>query len=107
MSFDSTKPYRLDPRVALRPESFGALAYHYGNRRLTLLRAPELVDLVRDIDGHRSAGAALDASPIEARRRPAFAKALDSLTQSSFLVLALEGAPGEVLPGEVVPGEVV
>ena len=35
--------YRLDPRVALRPEPFGALAYHYGNRRLTLLRAPELV----------------------------------------------------------------
>ncbi|MGZ4705982.1 MAG: mycofactocin biosynthesis chaperone MftB, partial [Acidimicrobiales bacterium] len=35
MSFDPTKPYRLDPRVALRPEPFGALAYHYGNRRLT------------------------------------------------------------------------
>ena len=27
----------LDPQVALRPEPFGALAYHYGNRRLVFL----------------------------------------------------------------------
>ena len=28
----------LDPQVALRPEPFGALAYHYGNRRLIFLQ---------------------------------------------------------------------
>ncbi|MCY7299756.1 MAG: mycofactocin biosynthesis chaperone MftB, partial [Ilumatobacteraceae bacterium] len=27
----------LHPQVALRPEPFGALAYHYGNRRLVFL----------------------------------------------------------------------
>ena len=38
--------WQLHPQVALRPEPFGALAYHYGNRRLTFLRSPELVELV-------------------------------------------------------------
>ncbi|MFK4106885.1 mycofactocin biosynthesis chaperone MftB [Streptomyces sp. NPDC019531] len=28
-------PYRCSRRVALRPEPFGALAYHYGTRRLS------------------------------------------------------------------------
>jgi putative mycofactocin binding protein MftB len=45
--FDPERPYELHPDVALRPEPFGALAYHYGNRRLTFLRSHELVDLVR------------------------------------------------------------
>jgi putative mycofactocin binding protein MftB len=34
---DLDRPYRLSPRVAPHPEPFGALAYHYGNRRLTFL----------------------------------------------------------------------
>ncbi len=38
--------YRLDPQVALRPEPFGALAYHYGNRRLVFLRSPDMVRVV-------------------------------------------------------------
>lgn len=45
--FDPARPYRLSPSVALRPEPFGALAYHFGNRRLSFLKAPELVELVR------------------------------------------------------------
>jgi hypothetical protein len=31
----------LHPQVALRPEPFGALAYHYGNRKLVFLKHPE------------------------------------------------------------------
>ena len=46
MTFDTAAAYPLHERVALRPEPFGALAYHYGNRRLNFLRAPELVALV-------------------------------------------------------------
>jgi putative mycofactocin binding protein MftB len=37
----------LDPQVALRPEPFGALAYHYGNRRLIFLKHPDVVRVVR------------------------------------------------------------
>ena len=86
--FDPQTRYRLDPQVALRPEPFGALAYHYGNRRLTLLRAPELVTLVEQIGRHPSARAAYDAIGIADRRWSSFEKALSSLTRSGFLTEA-------------------
>lgn len=88
MSFDADHCYRLHERVAVRPEPFGALAYHYGNRRLNFLRAPELVTLVESLDDHPSPRAAFDAAGIEPRRWPSFEKALASLAASDFLVAA-------------------
>jgi len=84
--FNLDAPYRLHDRVALRPEPFGALAYHYGNRRLNFLRAPELVTLVCSLGDHASIRAALVASEIEERRWPSFEKALASLAKSDVLV---------------------
>ncbi len=75
----------MHPRVALRPEPFGALAYHYGNRRLNFLRAHELVALVNDLPNHASADDALAASGIDERRWPAFRKALAGLVAGDFL----------------------
>ena len=46
-AFASERAWRLNPQVALRDESFGALAYHYGNRRLVFLKSRLLVDLCR------------------------------------------------------------
>ena len=45
---------RLSSKVSLRPEPFGALAYHFGNRKLTFLKRPELVGVVRRLDGSKS-----------------------------------------------------
>ncbi|GAC1318481.1 MAG: mycofactocin biosynthesis chaperone MftB [Acidimicrobiales bacterium] len=84
--FDSTRPYRLDPQVALRPEPFGALAYHYGNRRLTFVRAAELVDVLRDLDRHDTVEATLAASPVPPARWPAFRTALAALADSEVIV---------------------
>ena len=86
VAFDPGRPYRLDPQVALRPEPFGALAYHYGNRRLTFVRAVELVDLLEDLAHHDSLDAALAASPVPPARWPAFRKALASLADSEVIV---------------------
>jgi putative mycofactocin binding protein MftB len=61
---DTASPYELHPQVALRPEPFGALAYHYGNRRLTFVRANELVDLLRTLGEHESVDDALAASDV-------------------------------------------
>jgi putative mycofactocin binding protein MftB len=77
--------YRLDPDVALRPEPFGALAYHYGSRRLTFLRSPLLVDLVRDLAEHPTVDDAVTAL-VPAPRRAGFLRALASLAESSFIV---------------------
>jgi putative mycofactocin binding protein MftB len=82
--FDPSARYGLDPQVALRPEPFGALAYHYGSRRLTFLRSPLLAQVVRDLENHASADSALEASVPDAER-PAFRRALAALVDSRFI----------------------
>ena len=82
--FDPAGRYRLDPDVALRPEPFGALAYHYGSRRLTFLRTPLLARVVRGLDRHESVEAALAADVPEAERA-AYRRALASLAESRFI----------------------
>jgi putative mycofactocin binding protein MftB len=59
MSFDAKLGYGLNPQVALRDEAFGALAYDFGNRRLTFLKSPQLVILVRQLEGYEDARSAL------------------------------------------------
>ena len=83
--FDPAQPYEVDPRVAIRPEPFGALAYHYGNRRLTFLRDPLLVTLLEGLGAHPSVDDALEAAGVQAARRPAFRKALSSLEESEVI----------------------
>ena len=85
MSFDSTKPYRLDPRVALRPEPFGALAYHFGTRRLTFLKTPELAAVVGSLSEHPSVHRALAAADVARPEWPAYAKALLGLAAAGML----------------------
>ncbi len=86
MSFDSAAGYRLHSKVALRPEPFGALAYHYGNRKLVFLKSMRMVDLVRTIGEHASVDAALDTLALTPRSRPKYLAALASLAQSDMLV---------------------
>jgi putative mycofactocin binding protein MftB len=76
----------LHPQVALRPEPFGALAYHYGNRRLVFLKHPDVVRVVRALGEHASVDAALDACTIDAARRPTFHRALAGLVESEVLL---------------------
>jgi mycofactocin biosynthesis protein MftB len=85
LALDPARPYELHPQVALRPEPFGALAYHYGNRRLTFVRAPELVELVRGLADHASLTAALAAASIDERRHDAFLRALAALERSEVI----------------------
>ncbi len=75
----------MHPQVALRPEPFGALAYHYGNRRLVFLRHPDIVRVVRHLHQYSSLQAALEGEKIEASRWPSFVKAISSLTTSEII----------------------
>ena len=84
-TFDPGRAYRLHERVALRPEPFGALAYHYGNRRLTFLRATELVELLHDLDRHPSVTDALTASSFPEPRWPSVLRALAALERSEVI----------------------
>lgn len=79
--------------MALRPEPFGALAYHYGNRKLNFLRSAELVRLVDGLEHFESTRAAFDSLDLDARQWPAYGSALDALARSEFLE-PVEAAPG-------------
>lgn len=82
--FDTSEPWRLSPKVTLRDESFGALAYHHDTRRLVFLKSPELVHLVRSLGEYESADAAIDAiAPADQHAR--YARALDQLHRSELL----------------------
>jgi mycofactocin biosynthesis protein MftB len=78
-------PMELHPQVALRPEPFGALAYHYGNRRLVFLKSPDVLAVVRALGHHPTVADALSACGVEQRRWPAFVAALDSLEHSEVV----------------------
>jgi putative mycofactocin binding protein MftB len=78
-------PMELHPQVALRPEPFGALAYHYGNRRLVFLKSPDVLAVVRALGQHPTVADTLSACGVEERRWPAFVAALDSLENSEVV----------------------
>ena len=84
-SFDPTGPWRLADRVAVRDEAFGALAYHYGTRRLVFLKSRELVALVRALPDFTSADEAVRAV-VGADAIPRYRVALASLAASGVLV---------------------
>jgi putative mycofactocin binding protein MftB len=85
VAFDLDRAYRLSPAATLRPEPFGALAYHFGNRRLSFLKSRQLVAVVRLLDSHDSAAGALDAAGVPAGQRARYAAALAALAESEVI----------------------
>jgi putative mycofactocin binding protein MftB len=82
--FDPELAWRVHPQVALRDESFGALAYHYGTRRLLFLKSRTLVELVSALDRYESARAAIEALVPEAERSQ-YTRALARLATSEVI----------------------
>jgi putative mycofactocin binding protein MftB len=88
----STEPCTLDrgwriaPQVAVRPEPFGALVYHFGTRRLTFLKSRLLLDVVSLLEHHATAGDACDAAGVQPTERPSYERALTTLASSGMIV---------------------
>ena len=82
--FDAGRAYEKHPQVTIRREGFGGLAYHFGNRRLVFLKAPELVTLVEALGGYPSAREAM-AACVPGPRRDACRQALSSLLASDVI----------------------
>ncbi len=83
-TFDPGRAWRLHPQVALRDESFGALAYHYGTRRLVFLKSRPLVELVRTLEEHDTAAEAIDSVAPDGER-DRYVAALDHLASSGVI----------------------
>jgi putative mycofactocin binding protein MftB len=75
----------LHPQVALRPEPFGALAYHYDTRRLVFVKHPDMVRLLRSLADYDTLGEALDGCEIAATRRSTFERSISQLIESGIV----------------------
>lgn len=85
MAFDPGRRYRLGNRVAIRREPFGAVAYHYGNRRLMFIGSEKLADLVRELDRYGTAAEAIAAAAGSPRSAEALTEALSRLEASGMI----------------------
>ena len=85
-SIDVDLPWTLSPKVGLRPEPFGALAYHFDTRRLLFLKSNDLVDLVESLADHPSASSAIEAAcETTSTSRRSFEIALASLAAANVI----------------------
>ena len=73
MPIDLERPWRVGRQVALRPEPFGALAYHFGTRRLSFIKTRKLLAVVQALgeqpSGHEACRAAGVSDPSCRRTR--------------------------------------
>ncbi|WP_280293674.1 mycofactocin biosynthesis chaperone MftB, partial [Nocardia abscessus] len=95
--------WQLHPRVALRPEPFGALLYHFGTRKLSFLKSPRIVEIVRSLPEHVSARTALRAAGVPEAGTAAYVEALTQLADSEMIVGAPAGAPAAAAVASAAP----
>lgn len=85
VAFDADSGWQLHPSVGLRPEPFGALAYHFKTRRLTFLKDATLTAIVRSLAEHETAHAAIAASGVPAPRYATYRAALARLADAEVI----------------------
>ena len=85
-AFDAQRAWKLNPSVALRPEPFGALLYHFGTRKLSFLKNLTVVALVQSLGEHASGEAALAAADLGSGSRHQYVQALDALARSGMII---------------------
>lgn len=85
LELDPAQPWRLSAGVALRDESFGALAYDFTTRRLSFLKSRLLVDVVRGLKNAPDVDSALTAAGVPEGDRATYLRALDGLARSGML----------------------
>ncbi|MBW0019394.1 MAG: mycofactocin biosynthesis chaperone MftB [Mycobacterium sp.] len=85
-SFDPDRGWRLHPQVAIRPEPFGALLYHFGTRKLSFLKNRTIVTVVRSLADHPDVRSACRAAGVEDSSQGPYLHALGVLAGSDMLV---------------------
>jgi len=86
--------WRLHPQVALRPERFGALAYHFGTRRLSFLKSLRLLAVVEGLEAAPDPLAACRAAGVAEAELPGYRAALATLAETGMIVPGC----GDLLP---------
>ena len=79
------RAYDLHPQVSVRPESFGALLYHFGTRRLSFLKDRRLLDVVQGLRSAACVREACAAAGVTPAQLPAYERALAQLVDTDML----------------------
>jgi putative mycofactocin binding protein MftB len=85
MPFDLERAWALDPQVSLRSEPFGALAYHFGTRRLSFLKSRTLLAVVESLSEQPTARAACEAAGVPEDELPRYTRALATLAETGMI----------------------
>ncbi len=83
--FDPGRAWALDPQVSLRPEPFGALAYHFGTRRLSFLTSPRLLAVVESLATQPSAREACRVAGVSDGDLTSYERALATLAARGMI----------------------
>lgn len=83
--FDFEAAWQLNTQVSIRPERFGALLYHFGTRRLSFLKSPMLLTVVRSLADQPSARLACVRAGVPAEELPRYRAALATLAASDMI----------------------
>lgn len=86
MAFDPDRGWRLHHQVAVRPEPFGALLYHFGTRKLSFLKNRTIVAVVNSLDEHPDIRSACRAAGVDDDAQGPYLHALSVLVKSHMLV---------------------
>ncbi len=84
--FDPDLGWQLHPQVAVRPEPFGALLYHFGTRKLSFLKNRTILTVVRTLADHPDVGSACRAAGVDDSGQAPYLRALGALVESKMLV---------------------
>jgi putative mycofactocin binding protein MftB len=88
---DLDSAWRLHPQVSVRPERFGALLYHFGTRRLSFLKNPTLLVVLRSLASEPTARAACLGVGISSEELPTYRAALTTLAASTMICERTDG----------------
>jgi len=77
--------WELHPSVSVRPEPFGALMYHFGNRRLSFLKTRQLLDVVNGLATAPDARTSCLVAGADPSQLPALGRALASLAAGDLI----------------------
>jgi putative mycofactocin binding protein MftB len=85
-AFDPDHAWQLHPQVAIRPEPFGALLYHFGTRKLSFLKNRTILAVVQSLADYPDVRAACRAAGVDDSEQGPYLHALGVLARSSMLV---------------------
>jgi putative mycofactocin binding protein MftB len=78
--------WSVHPQVAVRPEPFGALLYHFGTRRLSFLKDRTLRVIVESLAAHPDARSAITAAGVAGAPPAPIVAALTTLADTGMIV---------------------